>query len=187
MGAARWLAVVVAGLVPASVAACASIESALAPPNMAKLAPESMTPLTLPRQTMRGGKGDADAPYPADFAVTLKSDGTIAFPQHTPGKLQGPSLIVGGEAVLTVSEDGTVKGPGLKHGYKFADDGALLDAEGHGVRIAPDGAVRAIGGAWRFPAVFRWTPDGGGDWDKTAWRALELVALVMIETCFRRP
>jgi hypothetical protein len=166
-------------LATASAGACVSFQNLGR--SIAEVAPASMSPLVPPRQALKGGKGDADAPYPPDFAATVKPDGTVLFPQHTPGRLQGSSLLVGGEPVVTVAEDGSLKGSGLKHKYKFALDGALLDDSGHGVRIFPDGTVRAVGGAWTYRSVFAWTPEAGGDWDDTGWRAVEIVALVVVE------
>ncbi len=160
---------------------CADLQNAIQPPTIAKVAPEPVTPLALPTTTMKGGKGEAEATFPPDFAATVKSDGTILFPQHTQGRVQGASLLVGGEPVLTVADDGSVKGVALKHRYAFSDDGALLDPDGHGVRIAPDGSVRAVGGSWRYASVFAWTSEGGAAWDRHAWRTLELVALVVLE------
>ena len=164
-----------------SLPACEKIQNAIQTPGIAKVAPEPMTPVPLPTQTMKGGRGDADAAYPPDFGATVKPDGTILFPQRTTGRIQGSSIMVGNEAVLTVGPDGTLKGVALKHHYAFADDGALLDEDGHGVRILPEGGVRAVGGEWRYQAVFSWKPEGGDTWDKSAWRTLEIVALVIIE------
>jgi hypothetical protein len=136
------------------VAACDSLQNAIQPPTIAKVSPEPLAPLPIPTQTMKGGRGSADATYPSDFAATVKADGTILFPQHTTGKIQAANLLVGG---------------------------ALLAEDGHGVRIDPDGSVRTVGGAWKYQSVFVWAPDGGGTWDKSAWRTLEIVALVVIE------
>jgi hypothetical protein len=174
-------ALVLAALPLPALAACDTIQGAIQSPAIARVAPEPLTPLPVPAQTMKGGRGAADATYPADFAATVKADGTILFPQHTAGRVQGASLLVGGEAVLTVNADGTLKGIALKHHYAFAEDGALLADDGHGVRIGPDGAVRTVGGAWKYQAVFAWQTEGGEPWDKSAWRTLEIVALVVIE------
>ena len=175
------LAVVLAALPACGLAACDRLQNAIQSPSMAKLAPEALTPVAVPAQTMKGGRGDADAAYPADFVATVRADGTILFPQRTSGKIQGSNLLVGGEVVLTVNADGTLKGIALKHHYAFAEDGALLDEDGRGVRIGPDGGVRAIGGDWRYQSVFSWKPEGADPWDKSAWRTLEIVALVVIE------
>ncbi len=161
--------------------ACDALQGALQPPAIAKVAPEPLTPLPLPTVTMKGGKGAAEAAYPADFAATVKADGTILFPQHTTGRIKGASLQVDGDPVVTVNADGTLKGVALKHHYAFTDDGALLADDGRGVRIGPDGAVRTVGGPWKYQSVFVWQTEGGEAWDKSAWRTLEIVALVVLE------
>jgi hypothetical protein len=181
VSARACLVVLLASVPAAALVACDRLQNAIQAPGIAKIAPEPLTPVAVPAQTMKGGRGDADAAYPADFAATVKADGTILFPQHTTGRIQGSTLTVGGEVVLTVNADGTLKGIALKHHYTFADDGALLDEDGHGVRIGPDGGVKAIGGEWRYQAVFSWKPESGDVWDKSAWRTLEIVALVVIE------
>jgi len=170
-------------LVVASVAlaSCADLKNAITPPTIAEVAPEPVTPLASPTVTMKGAHGDAGAAYPPDFAATVKADGTILFPQHTQGRIQGSSLLVGGETVLTVGADGSLKGPALKRHYAFGDDGSLLDDDGHGVRILPDGSIRAVKGAWRSLSIFSWTTDKGDPWDKHAWRTLAIVALVVVE------
>jgi hypothetical protein len=172
---------VFAALSSLAMSACDTLQNAIQPAALAKTAPEPLTPVALPTQVMKGGRGAADAAYPADFAATVKPDGTILFPEHTTGKIQGANLLVGGEAVLTINADGSLKGAALKHHYAFTDDGALLAEDGRGVRIDPDGNVRTVGGAWKYQSVFLWTPDGGATWDKSAWRTLEIVALVVIE------
>lgn len=161
--------------------ACASLEQAVDPPAIAQVAPEAPVPLVVPDQTMRAAKGDADAPYPRDFAVTVKSDGTILFPQHTTGHVRGSSLLIGGDTVLTVKSDGEVEGAALKRRYRFDDSGALLDDRGHGVRLAPDGGVRGVGGEWAYRDVLSWASDGGGAWDHHGWRTLAVVSLVLVE------
>jgi hypothetical protein len=157
-------------------AACVALQ-----PSIAKLSPQPLTPIATPTWTMKAARGDADAPYPADFAATVKGDGTIAFPEHVTAHVKGSSIMVDGDVVLTVGDDGAVKGVGLKHKYQFDADGALLDDQGRGVSILPDGRVRAVGGPWRYPSVVVWTTDGGGEWDKSAWRTLEIVSLVLVE------
>ena len=168
-------------LVILATASCADLRNAIQPPTIAEVAPEPPTPLVAPTVAMKGGRGDAGATYPPDFAATVNADGTILFPQHTQGRIKGASLLVGGETVLTVGDDGALKGLALKHHYAFKPDGALLDEDGHGVRILPDGSIRAVNGAWRSLSVFAWTPDKGGPWDRHAWRTLAIVALVVIE------
>jgi hypothetical protein len=165
----------------ASLAACDTLQGAIQPPAIAKVAPEPLTPVAVPTLTMKGGKGAAEAAYPADFAATVKADGTILFPQHTAGRIKGASLLVDGEPVLTVNADGTLKGIAVKHHYAFTDDGALVADDGRGVRIGPDGAVRTVGGPWKYQSVFVWQTEGGEPWDKSAWRTLEMVALVVLE------
>lgn len=160
--------------------ACASLQNAISPPSLAKSSPEPVTPLALPAVAMKGARGDADAQYPADYGATVKPDGTILFPQHTQGHVTGSTITVGHDTVLTVADDGTLKGVALKHHYHFEDDGSLVDEQGHGVRIDADGAVHAVGGAWRYKSVLAWTPDGAA-WDHHAWRTLEVVALIVVE------
>jgi hypothetical protein len=160
---------------------CEPLRDAVSSPSIAEIAREPVTPLATPTRTMKGGKGDADVTYPADFAVTIKSDGTVVFPQHTVGHIKGSSIFVGDAAVLTAEADGAVKGIAVKHRYRFEADGALLDERGRGARILPDGGVRGVGGEWQYKSVLAWSPEGGGDWDKKAWRTLEIVALVMLE------
>jgi hypothetical protein len=171
----------VTGIAGIALIACASLQNAISPPGIAKAAPESATPLAAPSVAMKGGRGEADIAYPADFGATVKPDGSIVFPQHTTGRVQGASLLVGGETVITVADDGSIQGVALKHRYRFDDDGALLDDQGHGIKIAPDGGVRAVGGERRYQTVFAWTPDGGAAWDKKAWHTLAIVSLVVIE------
>ena len=175
-----WTLIVPASLV-AALGACDRLQSAIQSPPIARVAPEPLAPLTAPSQTMKGGKGDAAASYPADFAATVKADGTIVFPEHATGRIQGANVLVGGEVVLTVLADGTLKGLALKRHYAFTEEGALLADDGRGVRIEPDGSVRTIGGAWRYQSVFSWRPDSAGAWDRHAWRTLEIVALIVIE------
>jgi hypothetical protein len=182
----RMRRVLVATVAVALVVGCATINEAVSPRTIAQIAPEPVTPLPTPTQTMTGGKGDADAPYPQDFAVTVKSDGSIVFPEHTLARIKGSAIYVSGQQVITVGDDGHVAGSGLKHRYKFDADGQLLDDTGHGVGIAPDGGVRGIGGDWQWRTVFAWTPDGGGGWNKSAWHTLEIVALVMLENMVPR-
>jgi hypothetical protein len=149
--------------------------------TVAQTAPEPPGPLALPTVNMNGGKGDADAAYPPDFSAVVKSDGTVVFPQHTTGRIKGASVIIAGNPVLTVNDDGSLKGLALKHKYKFDDKGALLDEAGHGVAIQPDGSVRGVGGEWHYQAAFAWTAEGGGTWDHKGWRTLEIVALIVLE------
>ena len=49
------------------------------------------------------------------------------------------------------------------------------------MRITPDGAIRTIGGPWKYQSVFAWQTEGGEPWDRSAWRTLEIVALVVLE------
>ena len=167
-------------------AACSSLKEAVNPRSIAQVAPEPAAPLAAPTQNMSGGKGDADAPYPPDFAVTVKSDGSIDFPEHTQARIKGAAILVAGRPVITVADDGGVSGIGLKHRYKFDNHGQLLDDGGHGVVIDADGSVRGVGGDWQYRSVFVWAPDGGGVWNKSAWHTLEIVALVMLENMLPR-
>ncbi|HEX8795774.1 MAG TPA: hypothetical protein VF765_32715 [Polyangiaceae bacterium] len=164
-----------------AVASCAELQNAVSTKALTDTAPEPNTPLSVPTETMTGAKGPASATYPSDYGVTVKSDGSIVFPQHTMGRIKGSALLVGNETVLTVSPSGVVKGSALKSTYHFTDTGELVDDAGNGVRISPDGGVRAMGGAWRHQDVMTFTPDGPGRWDQHAWRTLEVVALVVIE------
>jgi hypothetical protein len=177
----RRRAAAFACLLATALQGCATLKQAVGPPAIAQVAPEPPVPLVIPSQTMRAVKGDADAPYPRNFAVTVKSDGTIVFPQHTMGHVQGSQLRIGGDVVLTVRSDGEVEGAALKRRYRFDDSGALLDDRGHGVRLSPDGGVRGVGGEWAYRDVLSWTPDGGGAWDHHGWRTLAVVSLVLIE------
>lgn len=160
---------------------CAAIEATLRPSIVSSAPKAPMLPLSSPTESMKGGKGGAEAPYPKGYGATVKPDGTIGFPEGTMAKVKGANIVIGAEPIVTVSEDGEVKGSGLKKRYRFAADGALLDEEGHGVRIAPDGGVRALGGPYRAHDVFVWTLEAGGSWDKSGWRTLSIVSLVVIE------
>jgi hypothetical protein len=146
--------------------------------DAAPMAP--ILPLTAPTMLMKGTKGPAPAPYPAQFSATMKPDGWIVFPDGSSGKVQGASIFVAGAPVLTVSKSGDVSGNGLKTKYKFTADGDLLDDQGRGVRIQPTGGVRAIGGKWHYQDVFTWSADGG-EWNKSGWRELAVVSLLVIE------
>lgn len=165
-----------------ALASCAELQEAVSAKPLTETAPEPNTPLSVPTETMTGVKGAASAPYPSDYGVTVRSDGVIFFPQHTMGRIKGGTLLVGGDTVLTVSPSGVVKGVALKHTYHFTDTGELVDdSGGSGVRISPDGGIRAMGGSWHHTDVMTFTQDGPGHWDQHAWRTLEIVALVVIE------
>ena len=173
---------VAGGAAGIAVAACSPLRDWVTPRSIAREAPQSpVVPLTAPALLMKGEKGPAPAKYPAGFVASIKPDGTILFPEGTAARIKGPSVVLGGQPILTVTNDGEVKGNGLKRPYKFTADGDLVDADGRGVRLSPTGGVRTIGGAWRNQDVFVWAPEGGGAWDKTGWRTLAIVALVMIE------
>lgn len=172
---------VAALLLSFTVASCAELQQPFAGKPLTETAPEPNTPLSVPTETMTGAKGPASATYPNDYGVTVKSDGSIVFPQHTMGRIKGGTLLVGNETVVTVSPSGVVKGSALKHTYHFTDDGDLVDDSGNGVRISAEGGIRAMGGSWRHQDVMTFTQDGPGRWDTHAWRTLELVALVVIE------
>jgi hypothetical protein len=169
-------------LLSLAVASCAELQQAVSTSKpLTETAPEPNTPLSVPTETMTGAKGSASATYPNDYGVTVKSDGSIVFPQHTMGRIKGGTLLVGADTVLTVSPSGVVKGTALKHTYHFTDTGDLVDDSGAGVRISPEGGVRAMGGSWHYQDVMTFTQDGPGGWDTHAWRTLEIVALVVIE------
>jgi hypothetical protein len=169
-------------LVYALAPACTPLHDMMSPPpTVMQTTPEPASPLTLPTVDMNGGRGDADAAYPPDFSAMVKSDGTVVFPQHTQGRIKGASVVIAGNPVLTVNDDGSLKGLALKHKYKFDGSGALLDESGNGVSIQPDGSVRGVGGEWHYKAPFAWTAEGGGAWDHKGWRTLEIVALVVLE------
>jgi hypothetical protein len=172
---------VAALLLSFSLASCAELQDVVSAKPLTDTAPEPNTPLSVPTETMTGTKGPASATYPNDYGVTVKSDGSIVFPQHTMGRVKGGTLLVGNDTVLTVSPSGVVKGAALKHTYHFTDTGELVDDSGAGVRISPDGGIRAMGGSWRHQEVMTFTPEGPGRWDQHAWRTLEVVALVVIE------
>jgi hypothetical protein len=172
------------GLGPLS--ACGPLRDAVSSPSIAEISREPVTPLAKPTRTMKGGKGNAEVTYPADFAVTVNSDGTVVFPQHTVGRIKGSSIFVGDAAVVTAEGDGSVTGIAVKRRYRFDTDGALLDERGKGARIFPDGSVRGVGGEWQYKSVLAWSPEEGGEWDKKAWRTLEIVALVMLENMLPR-
>jgi hypothetical protein len=153
-------------------------------PSIAEAAgPSPMLPLALPKKTLRGEKGDAPLDYPAGFAATIKPDGIVLFPQGGIGKVIGPRIFVSGDPVVALNDAGEVSGSGLKRKYKFTPDGDLLDADGHGIRLLPEGGIRGIGGKYQYKEVMTWKNDGAaaGDWDKSAWRTVALVSLVMIE------
>jgi len=169
-------------LLSLAVASCAELQQAVSTSKpLTETAPEPNTPLSVPTETMTGTKGPASATYPNDYCVTVKSDGSIVFPQHTTGRIKGSALLVGNDTVLTISPSGVVKGAALKHTYHFTDTGDLVDDTGAGVRISPEGGVRAMGGSWHYQDVMTFSPEGPGRWDTHAWRTLEIVALVVIE------
>jgi hypothetical protein len=149
--------------------------------GIAEVAPAPMTPLESPKQRMRGDKGSAPASYPASFGAVVSPDGTIAFPDNTSGKIEGNDVYVAGSVVASVSDAGDVSGSGLHQKYKFNDKGELLDPEGRGVRISPEGGVRGLGGKWRYKDVVAWTPESG-KWDYSGWRALTVVSLLLVES-----
>jgi hypothetical protein len=173
-----WRALTVVSLLLVESMAPEAIRSGDAPAEVAAL-----LPLTPPPIALRGEKGSAPAPYPTTFAATIKSDGTVAFPDATSGKIKGASIYVGGSPMATLNEQGEVSGPGLKHKYKFNDKGELLDPEGHGVRLLRDGGVRGVGGRWRYKDVMVWSPVEVDKqrWDHTGWRGVLIVSLVVIE------
>ena len=148
--------------------------------SLADLAPAPPTPLAPPSMRMRGDKGPAPANYPASFGATVTPDGVIAFPDNTSGKIEGANILIGGAIVATASDTGEVAGPGLQQRYKWNDKAELVDAEGHGVRMSPEGGVRGLGGKWTFKDAMVWSTDGG-KWDHTGWRALTIVSLIVIE------
>ena len=137
--------------------------------------------LSAPTVAMKGAKGVASASYASDYGASLQPDGRIVFPQGTSGKIKGNTILAGSSVVATLSADGEVSGKGLKHKYRFTLDGDLLDADGRGVRLSPEGGVRAIGGRWHYQDVMQWSPDQGGAWDHTGWRTMAVVSLIVIE------
>ncbi len=164
-------------------------------PSIVEVAPKGpIVPLAVPLDVQRGDKGAASAAYPPSFGATIKPDGTVLFPEGAPGKIKGASIVVGGSAVATLSEGGEVAGAGLKRKYRFAPDGDLLDAEGRGLRLSPDGGVRAIGGPHHYKDVMQWSGPAGSTpydkpkageaaptWDRASWRTVAIVSLLMIE------
>ena len=149
--------------------------------GIAEVAPAPMVPLSSPKQKMRGEKGNAPATYPPGFGAVVSPDGTIAFPDNTAGKIEGNDISVAGSVVATITEAGEVSGSGLHQKYKFSESGELLDSEGHGVRVSPEGGVRGIGGKWRYKEVMNWTPESG-KWDYSGWRALTVISLLLVES-----
>lgn len=141
-------------------------------------------PLVAPKTALKGEKGEAPYTYPAKFSATIKADGSIVFPDGSPGKLVKGSVMVGGGPVATVSASGEVTGNGLKAKYHFDAGGDLVDGDGHGVRVDPDGGVRTLGGKWHYRDVLVWAPEEGGktgEWDRAAWRSVAIVSLLLIE------
>jgi hypothetical protein len=185
----------------ALLAACSDLKQITAKmpwdhPSIAEVAPKApMLPLALPKEALRGEKGPANATYPAGFAVTIKPDGTVVFPEGAPGKIKGASIVVGGSAVATLAENGEVSGSGLKRRYRFAADGDLLDAQGRGLRLSPEGGIRGIGGPWHYKDVMQWSDasaperpaekkmgkNDGPEWDRAAWRTVAIVSVLMLE------
>ena len=82
MRALARIAVVITAVSAGGLAACDRLQNAIQATSIAKTAPEPLTPVAIPAMTMKGGRGDADTTYPADFVATVKSDGTILFPQQ---------------------------------------------------------------------------------------------------------
>ncbi|MFO0678316.1 MAG: hypothetical protein U0169_17395 [Polyangiaceae bacterium] len=142
-----------------------------------------MLPLVAPSQTLKAKRGAANANYPANYRLTIKSDGSVVFPDGGPGRVKNDSVFVGGVVVATLSSSGELAGPGLKHRYKFDSGGELKDDDGHGVRVSPEGTVFGIGGKWRYQDVMVWTGDSGttGDWDRAAWRTVAVLSVLMLE------
>ena len=174
----RWFVLVLACAVCVS---CAGAMPSYAPwKGIADVAPEPMTPLAVPMQRMRGEKGSAPLNYPPDFAASVSPDGTIAFPDNTVGKIEGNEIHAAGAVVATLSPSGEVAGSGLSKKYQFNENGELLDADGHGVRMSPEGGVRGIGGKWKFKDVMTWAPEGE-KWNYSGWRALTIISLIMVE------
>jgi hypothetical protein len=129
---------------------------------------------------MRADKGSAPAGYPSEYTASVKPDGKILFPQGTVGHVKDAAIYAGDSVVATLSKDGEVSGKALKHRYHFNRDGDLVDPDGHGVRISPEGGVRGIGGPWHYQDVMVWTREGGS-WQGDGWRTVAIVSLIVIE------
>jgi hypothetical protein len=82
-----------------SLASCAELQQAVSTKLLTETAPEPNTPPSVPTETMTGTKGPAPATYPSDYGVTVKSDGSIVFPQHTMGRIKGSTVLVGNDTV----------------------------------------------------------------------------------------
>lgn len=146
--------------------------------------PTPMTPLGVPTTPLHGERGKAGLVYPASFSVVVRPDGTVIFPKDTPAKLRGSSIVAGSTVLATLDDSGSVSGSGLKRKYSFNEKGDLVDDDGHGVRVTPEGKVRALGGSVRYADVMVWIPEIHGEgqkWDWEGWRTLSIVSLLVLE------
>ena len=144
--------------------------------------PSPHVPLAAPAMPLHGERGRAALPYPTSFAVVIRPDGSISFPQHTSAKLRGASVVAGSTILATLDDAGNVTGAGLKRRYAFNEKGDLVDDTGRGVRLAPDGRVRGLGGSVRYTEVMAWVPETRGErWDYVGWRTLSILSLLVLE------
>jgi hypothetical protein len=144
--------------------------------------PSPMLPLSAPTTPMRGERGRASVKYPASFAVGIRPNGTISFPQDTTGRLDGANVLAGSAPLVSVNDAGEVHGAGLRRTYAFNEKGELVDPDGHGVRVTPEGKVRALGGSIRYADVMVWLPEARGErWDYSGWRTISILSLVVLE------
>lgn len=144
--------------------------------------PSPVTPLTAPTTPMFVQRGRAPLAYPSAFGAAIRPDGTITLPRNGAAHVRGANLVGEASVLLTVSENGVVSGSALKRKYAFNDAGELVDENGHGVRMQPDGRVRALGGSVRHADVMVWLPETRGErWDYAGWRTMSIVSLLLLE------
>jgi hypothetical protein len=83
---------------------------------------------------------------------------------------------------VSLNDAGEVHGVGLRRTYSFNEKGELVDPDGHGVRVTPEGKVRALGGSIRYADVMVWLPEARGErWDYSGWRTISILSLVVLE------
>jgi hypothetical protein len=144
--------------------------------------PAPMVPLAVPSTPLRAERGHAGVAYPASFAVSVQPDGSVAFPKDTPGHVSGANVVAGSTVLASLNDAGEVSGSGLKRKYAFNEKGDLVDDMGHGVRVTPEGHVRALGGSVRYQDVIVWRPEVRGErWDYAGWRTLSILSLLLLE------
>ncbi len=151
--------------------------------GIADVAPAApMVPLAAPNTPLRAERGRAALAYPASFAIAIRPDGAVTFPKDTVGQVRGASVFVDSTALATLDDAGVVSGGGLKRKYTFNEKGDLVDDLGRGVRVGPDGHVRALGRSVRYQNVLVWRPETRGErWDYVGWRTLSILSLLLLE------